>query len=283
MIGIILFFLVSVHLAIGMLASLLPLSPKTLGERFFRFNGTISLILLALAQSVYYLYKAQNPINRAGERLLYWTTHIESANPWIWVCAALALTFILSLPFQKLLLSRALLTAATLTGVVALGIMTSQLGSRAIPPSYAALIFSLGSLLSALVLGTVTICMVLGHWYLVAPAMSVRHLKIVAGLFLCAVIARVLLGCYTSVLIWNDLEASGIDILSNFVLVNLVFFAQRVLFGLALPLALSWMIWQTVKIRSTQSATGILYVALIFILFGEFLSHYFLVSTGYPI
>jgi hypothetical protein len=167
--------------------------------------------------------------------------------------------------------------------VIALAILTSQVGNRAISQSNSALVFSLGSLLSALVLGTVTICMVLGHWYLVAPGMSVRPLKIVAGFFLCAVIGRVLLGCYTSMLIWKDLEASGINILSNFVVVNLVFFSQRVLFGLALPLALSWMIWQTVKIRSTQSATGILYVALVFILFGEFLAHYFLVSTGYPI
>jgi hypothetical protein len=66
-------------------------------------------------------------------------------------------------------------------------------------------------------------------------------------------------------------------------LVNMLFIGQRILFGLILPLALSWMIWQTVKIRSTQSATGILYVAVVFILFGEFLSRYILVSIGYPL
>ena len=95
--------------------------------------------------------------------------------------------------------------------------------------------------------------------------------------------ARSLLGGYTSFLVWRDLAASGTDLLSNFVLITLVFYGQRVLFGLVAPLTLSWMIWQTVKIRSTQSATGILYVAVVFVLFGELLSHYLLVSTGYPL
>jgi hypothetical protein len=105
----------------------------------------------------------------------------------------------------------------------------------------------------------------------------------VAGLFIGVVVARALLGAYTSVLLWRHLDAAGGDLLSGALLPNILFFAQRVLFGLVLPLALSWMIWQTVKIQSTQSATGILYVAVVFIFFGEFLSHYLLVSTGYPI
>jgi len=125
--------------------------------------------------------------------------------------------------------------------------------------------------------------MILGHWYLVDPGMSVRPLKLLAAIFISVVSARAVLGGYTSLLVWQDLTNSGNDPFSNFDVGNLLFFLQRVLFGLVLPLALSWMIWQTVKIRSTQSATGILYVAVVFILFGELLSHYLLVATGYPI
>ena len=39
-----------------------------------------------------------------------------------------------------------------------------------------------------------------------------------------------------------------------------VFFWQRVLFGLCGPTVLAYLTWETAKIRSTQSATGILYV-----------------------
>jgi hypothetical protein len=34
----------------------------------------------------------------------------------------------------------------------------------------------------------------------------------------------------------------------------------------------TWMTWRTVQIRSTQSATGILYITMIFVLFGELTS-----------
>jgi len=39
--------------------------------------------------------------------------------------------------------------------------------------------------------------------------------------------------------------------------------------GLVAPLVLTWMAWQTARIRSTQSATGILYVVVIFCFLGE--------------
>jgi hypothetical protein len=39
--------------------------------------------------------------------------------------------------------------------------------------------------------------------------------------------------------------------------------------GIAGPTLATALAWQTVKIRSTQSATGILYIAMAFVLFGE--------------
>ena len=51
-----------------------------------------------------------------------------------------------------------------------------------------------------------------------------------------------------------------------------VFFWQRVLFGLAGPALLSYLTWETAKIRSTQSATGILYVDFFTVVVGEVLA-----------
>ena len=48
-----------------------------------------------------------------------------------------------------------------------------------------------------------------------------------------------------------------------------LFFSFRAITGLAAPLVLAWLVRSTVRIRSTQSATGLLYVALILVLFGE--------------
>ena len=53
-----------------------------------------------------------------------------------------------------------------------------------------------------------------------------------------------------------------------------IFFWQRVLFGLAGPALLSYLTWETAKIRSTQSATGILYVDFFTVVVGEVLAKY---------
>ena len=62
-----------------------------------------------------------------------------------------------------------------------------------------------------------------------------------------------------------------------------VFLWQRVLFGLLSPAILSYLVWQTAKIRSTQSATGILYVDFFTVVVGEVLAKYLLLSTQVPV
>ncbi|SVC87867.1 uncharacterized protein METZ01_LOCUS340721, partial [marine metagenome] len=48
------------------------------------------------------------------------------------------------------------------------------------------------------------------------------------------------------------------------------------------PIGLAWMTWKTVELRSIQSATGILYAAVVFVLFGETISIYLSLATGQP-
>src|SRR5207244_8962434 len=62
-----------------------------------------------------------------------------------------------------------------------------------------------------------------------------------------------------------------------------IFFWQRVLFGLAGPAVLSYLTWETAKIRSTQSATGILYIDFFTVVVGEVLAKYILLATRVPV
>jgi hypothetical protein len=48
-----------------------------------------------------------------------------------------------------------------------------------------------------------------------------------------------------------------------------IFLAMRWGMGFAGPALATFLAWRTVAIRSTQSATGILYIAFAFVLFGE--------------
>jgi hypothetical protein len=45
----------------------------------------------------------------------------------------------------------------------------------------------------------------------------------------------------------------------------------RILIGLVGPAIIAWMVWQTARIRSTQSATGILYAGVVLAFLGELL------------
>ncbi len=280
--GIIVFFLISILLSMGLLGSLLIVSRKSLGRNFFRFISTLSLVLWVLALVVYRLGDSTG-YRQGITPLLQWRAHIDAAVPWLLTGALLSVGYLLTLALNKTVTSRVFLAAAVFFGAVSLIQISSGSTSRAIPGSIAGIVFPVDFFLSALALGSVVTCMILGHWYLVEPGMSVRPLKTMAGFFLAVILARSLMSAFTSMLIWKDLMSSGVGVQSNLALVDFLFMGQRILFGLVLPIALSWMIWQTVKIRSTQSATGILYVAVVFILFGELLSRYILVTTGYPI
>ncbi len=55
----------------------------------------------------------------------------------------------------------------------------------------------------------------------------------------------------------------------------------RWVIGLVGPLVLGWMAWETARIRSTQSATGILYVVVILVFLGELTSQLLLEKTGF--
>ena len=139
-----------------------------------------------------------------------------------------------------------------------------------------------GAMSSSLLLGTVTVTMILGHWYLVDTSLSIAPLRDGALWFSIAVVLR--WAAVLSVLGYGGWEVLHVSRAADFIFsTNGLFFLFRSLMGLAAPLLLSVLIWQTVKMRSTQSATGLLYVALILVLFGELVSQFLLVRTGYPL
>jgi len=117
---------------------------------------------------------------------------------------------------------------------------------------------------SGLLLGTTMAAMLLGHWYLNTPTMKLDPLKTLIALIGIAVVLRmgvVALG------LGIDLSAGP-----SFGFREWSFVGLRWGAGLLGTLALAWMAWQTLKIPNTQSATGILYVAVITTFLGELCS-----------
>lgn len=138
------------------------------------------------------------------------------------------------------------------------------------------------NLTSGLLLGAVTVTMVLGHWYLVDTSLSILPLRQGALWFWGAIIGRWL--AVAAVLLSGGFQVLQVHRAADVIYsTNGLFFLFRGLMGLAAPLVLAGLVWQTVKIRSTQSATGLLYVALMLVLFGELVSHFLQLRTGYPL
>jgi hypothetical protein len=179
------------------------------------------------------------------------------------------------------LLSRALLLVAAACGVLALVLdalhFPVSLEGR-IPQGPWLTATFLGS---AVLLGSSLTSMVLGHWYLVARKLSFTPLARIVGVFLVALVART--AC-DGVSVWAQADRWETIVArsgwAGFIIDPGVFLIARAVFGLLAPMALGYMAWKCIGIRSNQSATGILYVTLAFVLIGEIIAAYFLTSQG---
>jgi hypothetical protein len=132
-------------------------------------------------------------------------------------------------------------------------------------------------LLGALSLGTVTLAMVLGHWYLTTPRLSERPLNEMTAAAMVIIVAQaalVLLNVAAPVKIVPDPTRGGLAQDPTFWL--------RLLVGLAFPLVLAFMAWRSSLIRGMMSATGLLYLATGAVLAGEALARGLQLATARP-
>jgi hypothetical protein len=128
---------------------------------------------------------------------------------------------------------------------------------------------------SGMMLGTILAAMFLGHWYLNTPTMELVPLKRLILFMMVSIGVRALLcgiGLGAQILYSDPLSYSSV-----------AFVVMRWASGLAGTLLMAVMAWQTLKIPNTQSATGILYVAVILVFVGELFSQLLSVSSHYPL
>jgi hypothetical protein len=128
---------------------------------------------------------------------------------------------------------------------------------------------------AALVLGSATTAMLMGHSYLIAPAMTIAPLMRLLAALAGSVVLRIALAC-VGLWLWTSNRSPG-----NLETELLVWLPVRWALGLIAPLILGWMAWETARIRSTQSATGILYVVVIVGFLGELMSQLLMEKTGF--
>jgi hypothetical protein len=125
----------------------------------------------------------------------------------------------------------------------------------------------------------------LGHWYLVSKTLPFQLLARGTEAFGVLAAARVVFAVVALGLVARANVGEAGESLAALVdpMRDGFFFWSRVLWGLLAPVALAPFVVKTARMRSNQAATGLLYVALVFVMIGELLATYLSVRTGLPV
>jgi hypothetical protein len=139
---------------------------------------------------------------------------------------------------------------------------------------FAAILRYLQAVTSGLLLGTTMASMLLGHWYLNAPGMEIAPLrKLLLGMAAATIFQAIVCGAGLG------LEVSTQALSTQ----DWLFVLLRWSFGLGGVIVLIWLAWRTLAIPNTQSATGILYVAVMGVFVGETMSLLLSAESLYPV
>lgn len=174
---------------------------------------------------------------------------------------------------------------ASTAGKVALAIVAAAALTTCLAPSFLSTssmtpaIRVLQVVSSGAVSGLITTAMLLGHWYLNTPTMRLDPLKRLLVMLLVAIAIRMVISGIGAGLEANRLSATAGGITLSW----LLFVSLRWTAGLLLPLVLTYLTWQTLKIPNTQSATGILYAGVILVFIGELCAQMLSVSAVFPL
>jgi hypothetical protein len=247
------------RLSVGLMASLLILPVSQIAPRFFRVHFLTALGLSGLAMVL-----SDLDSERAGVPFM-WTT-----------VAAMALLFIGSVVWHLEGAPLGRLVAILSTASIAFALAFLRMGAITKDSDrFAHILLFADDLTSAAVLGLAMTAMLIGHSYLISPTMSLTPLlRMLAALGISLFIRMAMAG--VGLWMWTEQTASPLSETET-----VLWLGVRWVLGFFAPLILGWMAWETARIRSTQSATGILYVVVIVCFLGELTSQLLLHKTGH--
>jgi hypothetical protein len=235
----------AVRMAFGLLLALTLTSWRVVPLRFFRLQNQIVLGILVLAAL------AQADSTRSSA--LLWFLVVGAASAYLaTVLWGLGLT--------------SMATALDALALLAAGAWMLRVSQGPNPGTWALL--TANRCLSGLLVGATLHSMLLGHYYLIAPAMTTTPLTRSLDLIVAGLLARCLVaGIGAWATSTGKVGAPWVSQAGDATLLAMRW--GMGVFGAGVSVYLAR---RTAAIRSTQSATGILYITTIFVLFGELAS-----------
>lgn len=242
------------RLAFGLSLAMACTSPRLVTSGYFRVHSYVVLGLSALAAAVAFTEPEQVPLWPA---LVTALASYAASVAWL---------------YEK---PRAGRTLLALVALVALAGAWLALPATARRPNSVALLWFLDAVASGLLLGSAMAAMLLGHWYLNTPSMQLAPLRRLVLLLGAAVAVRAIVSAAGLSLELGTYGPLAPD--------QVAFLALRLLAGILGTGIVAVMTWRVLRIPNTQSATGLLYVAVITTFLGELTARLLSGEMGYPV
>lgn len=243
--------------ALGTAAAVVAVPWRAIGRYFFSFHFTLVLAVAALAAVLAKPWQAgAPPVIRAGTVLF--------------LLAVLAVNVAVRAAKGELPKGLLLLPVSAGLPFVALAAF-----SRPDHGAGQALLMAFHLYTAAAVLGTALVAMSTGHWYLANAALPFDILIRLCRLLVLSLVAKAAVSAIYLLTRWEDYRG-----LEDF---DLLVLAVRWIAGLVMATALALMSLSCAKRKANQSATGILYVAVVFVLIGETISLYLTLGQNRPV
>lgn len=258
-------------LAAGMLGIVATGRPDQVAWRFLQ---TIGLIAFAIASGV------------TAWPFLAPDAEVTIAGNWPFVLgvavgvASIALVLIAPMAKRAPAIFRVVCGTGAAAGLVAAFLAEPLSGAH--PGGLQVSMLVISQILGAALLGSITVAWLLGHAYLTATKMTTAPLRHFSRMLLWSVRLRVAFAVVSLLVAWLAMGSGDAGLIAH-LSGEWIVLSLRLGLGLVGVGVFAYMVADCVRLRATQSATGILYFGSLFAYVGELAHQYMIAHYGWPI
>lgn len=240
------------------------------GWRYLRLMAIVSVSIAAFAMVLLLRESVSSGETAQGPGVVALGAGILFGLVWLFVNAAQSENIRNTQRAWPAIAGIACLTAAIVFSIDADALLTAEKASAGLSQS---VVMGINTLLGAVLLGTTTAAMLLGHRYLTDTDMPIAPLRRLTKLYLGVIVARIVWVAGASIPVWSSTFQPAESELYFWLAL-----CVRVGVGMVVAAIFAWMIWDCVKRRATQSATALYYLSMLMVFIGE-LAGQFLMRT----